>query len=60
MSIPCRFRSHKDARDAKWFSRRHETDAAHRDAQDIYRADRAEKAEREQRQHEQTAARKRH
>lgn len=58
MSIPSKFRSHKDAADAKWFSRRHETDAEHRAEQDRYRGERDERREREQRQAKAAADRK--
>lgn len=51
MSIPNTYASHADARKAGWFSRRHQTDAAHRSAQDEWRDERQEKASREQRQH---------
>lgn len=47
MSISCRFPSHRDAQAAKWFSRRHETNAAHQDAQTNWQADQELRRERE-------------
>jgi hypothetical protein len=48
MSSPSRYPSHADAVRAGWFSRRHETNAAHRAAQDKWQAERLAKAEREE------------
>ncbi len=56
MSIQCSFTRHDEARKAGWFSRRHQTDEAHRAAQDDYRNEQHDKAEREHQQRDETAA----
>lgn len=48
MSIPSAFASHADAHKAGWFSRRHQTNEAHRANQDARLADEASKREREE------------
>jgi hypothetical protein len=55
MSRACRYPTHREAAQAGWFSRRHETDDAHRQAQDAYRLRLELKAEREQESREATA-----
>ena len=45
MTVP-RFLTHKEARLAGWFSRRHETDQAHREARERYVRERGVEARR--------------
>jgi len=47
MSTTPRFASHAEAKKAGWFSRRHETNKEHREAQDKYRIKRELRKERE-------------
>ena len=58
MSISGRFRSHKDAVAAGWFSRRHETNAEHRATQDLYAGRRMDKHRLVEEQRARTKARK--
>ncbi len=58
MSITTTYASHADARKAGWFSRRHETNAAHVREQERRRQELDAKAEREQMQRDHTAASK--
>ncbi len=48
MSKECRYASQAEAKKAGWFSRRHETNEAHREAQDKYHIEQDLRKEREE------------
>lgn len=52
MSITATYPSHADARKAGWFSRRHQTDEAHRETRDRFMAERDERIARGHAQNE--------
>lgn len=55
MSIATTYPSHQEAHKHGWFSRRHQSADAHREAQDRWRGEREDKKAREDYQHETTA-----